>query len=450
MRVKREKGFKKIKIVDSNYDYQKHSYFENINISNIIYIIIIIVFLCLYIFLKFFPFSTKNDSTSQDIIFSNEIYSNNKTIELEIKNNNSTKKTNLIQTDKKIDDIKVNMNNISKIRIETTTYDTTNITYDIFAREFMENPNPKISLIIIDFMDECYEKLFGSIQKQSFFDIEIIIADDDITNYKNNSEIYEKLTKNDKRIKIIKYKNHVGKLKKRIDSVEASRAQYIVFIDGDDFFNSNQVLTVIYDKMESDNVDILEFKSFHYLNFQNSFIYRQPELFDIMYFGEDAFYSPKQFHVTGKIIKKKLFLNITKDFDDFYLNQVINNYEESMFLLLLFKKAESFELLRIQGTGKSCRNCLYIVSNIYNNEEAKKDLLLYSKMLIQYGNNNVPERRGAANFFINYVLNRRISFANKKYTQFLEEVFELYLACDKISKPDQITIKNFQNQNENK
>jgi glycosyltransferase involved in cell wall biosynthesis len=314
----------------------------------------------------------------------------------------------------------------------------------------MENNNPKISLIIIDFMDEYYEKLFWSIQKQTFFDIEIIIADDDITNNKNNSEIYEKLAKNDKRIKIIKYKNQIGKLKKRIDSVEASRAQYIIFIDGDDFFSSNDVLKVIYEKIVNDNVDILEFKSFHYLQLINSLIYRQPELFDIMYFRQDEFYGSKQYHVTGKIIKKKLFLNITKDFDGFYLNQVINNYEESMFLLLLFKKADSFELLRIKGTEKNCSNCLYRFSNIYNNEEAKKDLLLYSKMLIQYGDNNVPERRGAAYFFINYVLNRNISFANKKYTQFLKEVIELYLACDKISKPDKIVIKNFQNKNNNK
>ena len=34
MRVKREKGFRKIEIVDPNYDYQKHSYFENISIAN--------------------------------------------------------------------------------------------------------------------------------------------------------------------------------------------------------------------------------------------------------------------------------------------------------------------------------------------------------------------------------------------------------------------------------
>ena len=292
-------------------------------------------------------------------------------------------------------------------------------------------------------MDDNYERLFDSIQKQSFINVEIIIVDDNIENYKNTSVIYEKMTKNDKRIKIIKYKNYVGNLKKRIDGINASKAEYILFIDGDDYFSGYNVLDLIYDRIKIDNVDILEFKTFHYIQCQNSYIYRQPQLYDIMNFGQDIFYNPKQKHVSGKIIKKKLLLHVIKNFDDVYLNQVINYYEENMLLLLLLKNAESFEMLDIHGTGKSCRSCMNLAG--YGNAHINKDLLLYLKLIIKYGGNNVPERRSAAYFFINYVVYRQVHYKNN--SKLLNEVTELYLACDKISEHDKAIIRNYQNKN---
>ena len=61
-----------------------------------------------------------------------------------------------------------------------------------------------------------------------------------------------------------------------------------------------------------------------------------------MFFNKDEI-KQNQFHLSGKIIKKKVFIEAMKDIDLFYLENNNNRFfDETMIILKLFKKAESF------------------------------------------------------------------------------------------------------------
>ncbi len=159
-----------------------------------------------------------------------------------------------------------------------------------------------------------------------------------------------------------------------------------------------------------------------------------------MYFEGDHF-QLKQFHLSGKLIKKEFFSNIIKNLEDFYLDQQIFFYDESLFLLILFKSAETFELLRLKGTGKTCTNCDININ--FQNEQINKDLLIYLNLMIQYSDDNVPEKRLAASLFIKNIINRNIRFTDLSNIKLLNETINLYLNCDKISEYDKKIIKNY-------
>ena len=72
---------------------------------------------------------------------------------------------------------------------------------------------------------------------------------DDFINNNTNNEVYEKLKETDKRIKILTYEERIGKLKKRINGINNSKAEYLLFIDADDSFLNNDIIGKIYKQM---------------------------------------------------------------------------------------------------------------------------------------------------------------------------------------------------------
>ena len=114
-----------------------------------------------------------------------------------------------------------------------------------------------------------------------------------------------------------------------------------------------------------------------------------------------------------------------------------------MILLILLRKAKTFEVLDIQGTTKPCTKCEKN-KNVGELKEAL-NLLVYMKFLIEYTGDNVPEKRMAVNIFINDFLNKRINFEDKDDLNLVKETLELYLKCNKIGEQDIKTIENYRN-----
>lgn len=113
---------------------------------------------------------------------------------------------------------------------------------------------PKLSIIIPVYNVELYlDKCIESIRNQTLREIEIILVNDGSTD--SSGYICKKYAELDSRIKIITKPNG-GLSSARNAGIKASKAEYIGFVDGDDYIASD-MYKVMYEKAIENNCDIV-------------------------------------------------------------------------------------------------------------------------------------------------------------------------------------------------
>ena len=447
MSSRRERGFKKIKIADSSMDITDPDQLienESFCFSKKCFIISIITAIILILTLISLLIINGKKRNKLKYFTNRRIYNNNNTNI----NNYTEYNKNIIETNQYNISISKNTNfNEEKISTKKT-YNINEIIKDInktieSKKSNNANENIKISIIIMNNdieIENNFEKLFLSIESQSFPNKEIFI----IKSYSENDSYWDNLNNYKNKATIVKYGKNTGRLKQRYDIINMTKGEYILFIEGNDEFSSNEILNQIYEKASKDKLDILEYKPYHN-NLEKNKIYYQPELFSSMYFGRDNFNKLVQFHLCGKLIQREFFLNIFKkeNISPFYFNQDLHNFDQSMLLLLLFRYAENYEIFEKDGTNNNCNKCEK-VRHITNLKEGL-DLLVYMRFLVEHTGNNVPEKRMAADIFTNDFLNKRINFISKEDLNMVSETLDLYLSCDKIGEQEKERIHNYKN-----
>ena len=447
MSSRRERGFKKIKIVDSSMDITDPDQLienESFCFSKKCFIISIITAIILILTLISLLIINGKKRNKLKYFTNRRIYNNNNTNI----NNYTEYNKNIIETNQYNISISKSINfNEEKISTKKS-YNINEIIKDInktieSKKSNNANENIKISIIIMNNdieIENNFEKLFLSIESQSFPNKEIFI----IKSYSENDSYWDNLNNYKNKATIVKYGKNTGRLKQRYDIINMTKGEYILFIEGNDEFSSNEILNQIYEKASKDKLDILEYKPYHN-NLEKNKIYYQPELFSSMYFGRDNFNKLVQFHLCGKLIQREFFLNIFKkeNISPFYFNQDLHNFDQSMLLLLLFRYAENYEIFEKDGTNNNCNKCEK-VRHITNLKEGL-DLLVYMRFLVEHTGNNVPEKRMAADIFTNDFLNKRINFISKEDLNMVSETLDLYLSCDKIGEQEKERIHNYKN-----
>ena len=446
MSSRRERGFKKIKIADSSMDITDPDQLienESFCFSKKCFIISIITAIILILTLISLLIINGKKRNKLRYFTNRRIYNNNTNI-----NNYTEYNKNIIETNQYNISISKSINfNEEKISTKKT-YNINEIIKDInktieSKKSNNANENIKISIIIMNNdieIENNFEKLFLSIESQSFPNKEIFI----IKSYSENDSYWDNLNNYKNKATIVKYGKNTGRLKQRYDIINMAKGEYILFIEGNDEFSSNEILNQIYEKASKDKLDILEYKPYHN-NLEKNKIYYQPELFSSMYFGRDNFNKLVQFHLCGKLIQREFFLNIFKkeNISPFYFNQDLHNFDQSMLLLLLFRYAENYEIFEKDGTNNNCNKCEKF-RHITNLKEGL-DLLVYMRFLVEHTGNNVPEKRMAADIFTNDFLNKRINFISKEDLNMVSETLDLYLNCDKIGEQEKERIYNYKN-----
>lgn len=113
----------------------------------------------------------------------------------------------------------------------------------------------RVSIIVPIYNIEKYiERCVKSIQKQTYENIEIICVDDGSKD--RSGEILDELAKNDERL-IVLHKKNGGLSSARNYGMKRATGEYIVFVDGDDYIDSNCISTLI--DIASDKYDIVMF-----------------------------------------------------------------------------------------------------------------------------------------------------------------------------------------------
>lgn len=112
---------------------------------------------------------------------------------------------------------------------------------------------PLITAVVPVYNGENYlEECINSILNQDYKNIEVIIVNDGSKD--NSKKIAEKLSKKDKRVKIINQENS-GVSTARNAGIEKAQGEYITFVDVDDYV-SKEYLTYFYNLISENNADI--------------------------------------------------------------------------------------------------------------------------------------------------------------------------------------------------
>lgn len=174
---------------------------------------------------------------------------------------------------------------------------------------------PKISIIIPVYNNYNYIKTcLNSVVNQTLKDIEIIIVDD--CSDDGSDKIIEYFSEQDKRIIFIKYNIRKSQSQARKDGVLLSSAPYIMFLDSDDFLESN-ACEIAYSEIKKLGCDIIQFETIihntgnvslsrvnnleKFLNNYESKLYLHDEIFDKC-FNKQNF----NFTIWNKIYKSDL------------------------------------------------------------------------------------------------------------------------------------------------
>ena len=144
---------------------------------------------------------------------------------------------------------------------------------------------PKLSIIVPIYNVEAYlRKCVDSVLNQDYEDYEIILVDDGSTDA--CPQICEEYAANNAHIRVIHQPN-AGLSAARNTGSRASRGEYIMFVDSDDYIEPN-VLGVLMAQVERDNLDVLRFD------------YRNVRIVDAMHSEYETFQPYKNPHEVDK------------------------------------------------------------------------------------------------------------------------------------------------------
>jgi len=172
---------------------------------------------------------------------------------------------------------------------------------------------PKISIILPVYNVEKYiAQALNSCINQTLKEIEIIVVDD--CGQDESIKIAQNFAKQDNRIKIIHNHKNLKLLKARYEGVKAANAEFIIFLDADDFLdekiceicfkalsNHQDIDLIVFDYMEQNALNA-EFQPPKH-PFKNTLLNKQ-EFLSFLFLGKSIN------NIAGNVYKRKLYLKV--------------------------------------------------------------------------------------------------------------------------------------------
>ncbi len=123
--------------------------------------------------------------------------------------------------------------------------------------ENIEIKSPKVSVVVRAYNVEKYIlECLESLCNQTLKDIEILVCEDCSTD--GTLDIAKSVAEKDSRVKILAKDKNQGTLLNRKSGVDAATGEYVMFLDGDDYY-STDACEKAYNAIKEQNTDILQF-----------------------------------------------------------------------------------------------------------------------------------------------------------------------------------------------
>lgn len=211
--------------------------------------------------------------------------------------------------------------------------------------------NPLVSIVVpvyntAKYLPQCLNSIF----RQNYRNIEIICINDCSTD--NSKSVLYKYEPNHSNLKIINKTNNEGVDRARFDGIKIANGDYITFIDSDDWFYDESVISHMISKMKEFNVDYVEVGITRCLDrhgwikkrgFQSKTGYfKEPDLFNQLYitfFGLNLI----SINMCGKLYKTEVIKSANMKPSGFKMG------EDLVFNLMLFPSLKSIYISNVIG-----------------------------------------------------------------------------------------------------
>jgi glycosyltransferase involved in cell wall biosynthesis len=270
---------------------------------------------------------------------------------------------------------------------------------------FNKYDNPKISIIIPVYNGEkTIEKSLLSIYNQNFKEIETIIIDD-FSNDKS-VEIINKLMKKFPSISLYQNQINKGLLYSKLTGILKAKGKYILFLYQNDFFTKKDAISILYEEVEKNNLDILGFSSL--LN-EGKYIHHFNEIENISQIMYNI--TTEGVRRTGDVIfnyfiKNDILKNILEQINEKYLEK-ITNYNSDFFLLYLISKNTAYNY-------KQIKDILYYSSRNWNKKWEESEINIrclsyynYLEFLYNKTDDNYDEKKIVIYELDNWIFNTK-------------------------------------------
>lgn len=273
---------------------------------------------------------------------------------------------------------------------------------------------PKFSIILPVYNVEKYiAQALNSCINQTFKDIEIVVVDD--CGQDKSIKIAQEFAKQDARIKIIHNERNLKLLKARYEGVKAAQAEWIIFLDADDFLDEKVCELCFKGLKRAHQVDMIVFDYAEQLSKSAEFsVPKHP--FKNALLSKEEFLSFLFMHksinnIAGNVYRKELYLKALQR-----LHEVpdITHCEDGLLFFTYMLKVK--QILSLDFIGYFYRFNEGSSSRAINNEKIKsifKDL----NFVCDYLSYLAKEAKDLSPFIEFEILNMQLSLNHLKRTQ---------------------------------
>ena len=328
--------------------------------------------------------------------------------------------------------------------------------------KFKKSWFPDISIIITIYNQaEFIHKSLRSVQNQSLKNIEIIFIDD--CSLDNSLEIIKEYQKEDERIILISHDTNEGEIKSRTDGIRTAKGKYITIIDGDDALIHKDILKNSLYIAQKANLDVVEFisriyfrkhkpKNYDYASLNVTHILYQPELKEKFFqkIDKNRYYLMNRV-IWAKLIKRKVFKQLLDYIGSEYVDDYINEAEDTLMAVGLFNFAKSYYVMKEVGyyySSEGKKQAKIIENKVckVNNKLKKMGFFKYLKFLIEHTSINDDDKiRTYSEFSVLSINKIFIMILDDRHYKLIFYVLDKLLEWNCLEQSQRINIINFKN-----
>lgn len=344
-----------------------------------------------------------------------------------------------------------------------------NIYFIIFNKMIFFLPKiPKVSIFLPIFNKDSYlERSITSIQRQTLKDIEIIAVNDCSTD--KTIKVLKKLSKKDKRIKIINNDRNHGLLYSRAMGIINTTGEYVMNLDPDDQILDDKDLESLYLKSKKLKLDMIKFlvkKIYMKHKYNNTFLNKRIKEIRNNSFDSKIPINREYPLITNKFIHKNIIIKAYNYFNKKIFDSKWNYHEDNIWHILInkysnskfyFKKCIYIYIKNKESLMVNRRNSVELKNLIYRFEIINKIFKIKSlkhlnKLLkkvnyysfINIIQSDIEIKKKIINIIIHFLINYKSkSFLVKKDRYYIKTIYKNILNIFYINNKNVSLIKNY-------